>query len=198
MAYRPFLRTMAGYGETLFGRVLLVLMFLWLVATMVRVAMGRGRPVDLVALTFALALLFTSTSSRARSSPTPTASCTATSGQPGRWPIWSSTGARLTQRLMQRWRSRHAPAAGLQPSFGLAAAAVLIGTAPIAWAGLQESRAHGGIPGWKTFNPDLRQTAFAREVNLATRPGDVLHFHASLPQPPSVSGWTGRSTTTGT
>ena len=63
-------------------------------------------------------------------------------------------------------------------------AALLVVTAPVAWAGLKESRAHGGIPGWKTFNPDLRQSVFARDVNRATHPEDVLFFHTSFANPP--------------
>ena len=62
--------------------------------------------------------------------------------------------------------------------------ALLVATMPVAWAGLIESRAHGGIPGWKTFNPDLRQTAFASQVNRATRPGDILYFHSTFAYPP--------------
>ena len=61
---------------------------------------------------------------------------------------------------------------------------VIAATAKVSRGALFESRAHGGIPGWKTFDPDLRQTAFASAVERATHPGDVLYFHRGFPGPP--------------
>ncbi|MEP6654025.1 MAG: glycosyltransferase family 39 protein [Myxococcales bacterium] len=186
VGYRPFVRSMAMYGETLFGRVLLVVMFLWLTLTTVRVVHGRGRPVDLVGLTFAFALI---AYVHVFKNAVITHAYRQLYGN-----VWAALAAadlvarfgRLAQALAAtRTWPRPITARRLGLGVGLAgAASVLLATAPLAWAGLHESRAHGGIPGWKVFNPDLRQSVFAREVNRVTRPGDVVYFHFTFPSPP--------------
>ncbi|MBC8133233.1 MAG: glycosyltransferase family 39 protein [Deltaproteobacteria bacterium] len=192
VGYRPFLRDMQAYGDTLFGRVLVVAMFVWLIATLARVVMRRGRPVDLVGLTFAFALI---AYVHVFKSAVLTHAYRQLYGN-----VWAALAVadlaarcgRMATWLATRRNSRQRGAGAPWPRAGhigsavaiVVGAGILIVTAPIAWAGLKESRAHGGIPGWKTFNPDLRQTAFARQVNVATRPGDVLYIHPTFANPP--------------
>ena len=186
VGYRPFLRAMAMYGETLFGRMLLVAMFLWLALTMVRVARGRGRSVDLVGLTFAFALI---AYVHVFKNAVMTHAYRQLYGN-----VWAALAAAdLVARSggwHRRWR-RRARGRGRSPRAGWALVLGWLVPAacywpPLRWRGqgLHESRAHGGIPGWKVFNPDLRQSVFAREVNRVTRPGDVVYFHFTFPSPP--------------
>jgi hypothetical protein len=64
------------------------------------------------------------------------------------------------------------------------AAILFVPTARLARAGMLESRAHGGIPGWTVFNPELDKAVLARHVHDVTRPGDTVYFHGSYPYPP--------------
>jgi hypothetical protein len=186
VAYSHFLRGMGEYGDTLYGRPLLAVMFIWLVWTIVRVARKRGRPVDLVGLTFAFALI---TYVHVFKVAVLTHAYRQLYGN-----VWaalavadlaSQLGAWARSFMVRRVRQTGVAAGrvGLAVSAFLALGA-LAAIAPTAWAGLTESRAHGGIPGWKTFNPDLRQSVFAREVNRSTRPGDIIFFHGSFANPP--------------
>ena len=73
---------------------------------------------------------------------------------------------------------RRGPEAGRL--LGAALAAVLIlATLPTAWRGLLESRAHGGIPNWKTMDPNLPRAVVARELRDRSRLGDRLYLHGS-------------------
>lgn len=196
VSYEHFVKTMAQYGETLFGRVILAAMFLWLLVTIVRIALGQGRAVDLVGLTFAFALLVyihvfkVAVVTHAYRQLYGCVWATVAVADLTR--LAGKLTERLVQRLVERRRSHLASGGGVAAARAgqwmalLMAGGVLLATAPTAWAGLMESRAHGGIPGWKTFNPDLRQTAFAREVNRLTRPGDVLHFQPAFAYPPPI------------
>lgn len=60
-------------------------------------------------------------------------------------------------------------------------AALVLTTLPTAWHGLLESRAHGGIPNWKTMDPNLPRVVLARELRDRSRLGDWLYLHASFP-----------------
>jgi len=59
-------------------------------------------------------------------------------------------------------------------------AALVLTTLPIAWRGLLESRAHGGIPNWKTMDPNLPRAVVARELRDRSRLGDRLYLHGSF------------------
>ena len=182
VTYAGFVEVMRRYGETLFGKALLIVMALWLALTLGRALAGRGRSVDLVGVTFALALI-------AYVHVFKVAVITHAYRQ-----LYGNVWAAMAvadlgaeaQALAARWlsRRRRTPPGAGWPAAALLVAALLAKTAPIAWAGLIESRAHGGIPGWKIFNPDLRQTAFASELGRRTRPGDVVYFHPSFASPP--------------
>ena len=73
-----------------------------------------------------------------------------------------------------------------RPTAGRAGAAALfafvaVATVPVSWRGLLESRAHGGIPNWKTMDPNLPRTVLARVLRDRSRLGDRLYLHASFP-----------------
>ena len=191
ISYGAFARAMRDYADTLFGRPLEVVMVGWLVVVAVRWVLGDGRSLDLVGLTFAFALI---TYWHVFKTAVVTHAYRQLYGN-----VWATLAvADLVaegRRWGRRWRAGRAPpsVAGLSRrlsrgwlvGLGVVASVVLL-TMPVSWAGLLESRLHGGVPRWKTFNPDLRQTAFAIEVERITRPGDVLYFHSSFTLPPPV------------
>ncbi|MES1164466.1 MAG: glycosyltransferase family 39 protein [Verrucomicrobiota bacterium] len=185
VSYSQFLKVMTEYGQTMFGRALLVVMVLWCVLTVARVVRGRGRAVDLVGLTFAIALIVYVHVFKVA---VITHAYRLLYGNV--WAAWAAAdltarAGRFTEKLLASRLRRHAAAISINRAVaGLTALVIIAVTAPVAWAGLIESRLHGGIPGWKTFNPDLRQTAFSQEVNRLTRPGDVLYFHPTYANPP--------------
>jgi hypothetical protein len=195
IGYRAFATTMRDYADILFGHALEFVMIAWLLWVVVRRVRGRGRNLDLVGLTFAFALL---TYWHVFKTAVVTHAYRHLYGN-----VWAAMAVadlvaearRWGKRLGGGWRAR----AGLRSDqagstcvdrrlglgLGLAALlAVALLTAPVSWAGLLESRLHGGVPNWKVFNPDLRQTAFAMEVERTTTPEDVLWFHGSFTLPP--------------
>jgi Dolichyl-phosphate-mannose-protein mannosyltransferase len=203
IAYRSFATTMRDYADVLFGHALEVVMVAWLLWVVVRRVRGRGRNLDLVGLTFAFALLVywhvfktavvTHAYRQLYGNVWAAVAVADLVAEAHRW------GRRLGRAWRARTRHRWVQAGsirvdmrpglvrGLGPGLrlGLAALlAVVLLTAPVSWAGLLESRLHGGVPKWKAFNPDLRQTAFAMEVERTTTPEDVLWFHASFTLPP--------------
>ena len=197
VTYDAFVLVMRQYGATLFGRVLMTVMVVWLVLTLVRLLRGQGKAIDLVGLTFAFALV-----TYVHVFKVAVITHAYRQLYANVWAAWAvadlAVRAQKTTTALLLRRSRHAAGAASAASAARAAraasvgclvavvgvTAVMLATVPVAWAGLIESRAHGGIPGWKTFNPDLRQTAFASEVNRATRPGDTIYFHHSFANPP--------------
>lgn len=193
VTYDAFVLTMRQYGATLFGRVLMTVMVAWLVLTLVRLVRGQGRAIDLVGLTFAFALV-----TYVHVFKVAVITHAYRQLYANVWAAWAvadlAVRAQKTTTALLLRRSRHAASVASTASAAAARAgwlvalvgvvAVMVATMPVAWAGLIESRAHGGVPGWKTFNPDLRQTAFASEVNRATRPGDTIYFHHSFANPP--------------
>ena len=182
---RTFLHRMADYGDTLYGRVLMVVTFLWIVWLLVRLIRGRAQARDLIGATFAFALTAYAITFRE-------AIVTHAYRQ-----LYGNVATTLaaTELLHQAVKlvREQAAARGLAPRASLLAAifaatfgalAVLVPTARVARAGQLESRAHGGIPGWGTFNPELDKAVLARHVHDITRPGDVLYFHSSYAAPP--------------
>jgi len=84
------------------------------------------------------------------------------------------TGAALVT-LAETWRGpRAARLLGAVLSVALVST-----TLPTAWRGLLESRAHGGIPNWKTMDPNLPRAVLARELRDRSRLGDRLYLHGS-------------------
>lgn len=73
------------------------------------------------------------------------------------------------------------PKRRLPVAFGLVALIPIALLLPVSWQGLLESRAHQGIPDWKTFDPFIERSAFAREVQRHTQPGDHLYIHRLFP-----------------
>jgi Dolichyl-phosphate-mannose-protein mannosyltransferase len=182
IAYAVFARGMRDYAETLFGAPLMVAMVAWLVLVVVRRARGGGSNLDLIGLTFAFSLI---TYWHVFKTAVVTHAYRQLYGNV--WATWAVADLVAEGRLWgQRWFSRRPPQrtwSGTLAAAGVLAAAAVL-TAPVSWAGLLESRLHGGVPLWKTFNPDLRQTAFAIEVERTTSPADVLYFHSSFAYPP--------------
>jgi|GEM_PF-2092935 len=179
--YQTFLHRMAEYGDTLYGRVLMVLTALWLVGLVVRLGLGRARPRDLIGATFAFALIAYALTFREAivthayrqlyGNVAATLAATETLHQ-----VVAFLGQRAALGRLPRPTSLVAAVVG--------ALVVLLPTARVARSGQLESRAHGGIPGWGAFNPELDKAVLARHVHDITRPGDVLYFHASYVAPP--------------
>lgn len=63
---------------------------------------------------------------------------------------------------------------------GALSALLVLVTLPTAWRGLIESRAHGGIPNWRTMDPNLPRAVVARELRDRSRLGDRVYLHASF------------------
>lgn len=191
VGYRSFLEGMGRYGEILFGKVLLVAMFAWLLWALVRAARGRGRSVDLVGVAFAGSVLIYMhvfkiaiiTHAYRQLYGNVWAAFAVASVVAAASRLAVALGGPRQAEPPNRQQARRTTA--LATAAGLGCALVLLGaTVPVAWAGLKESRLHGGVPNWKTFNPDLRQTAFANQVLQRTRPSDVIYFHPSFAHPP--------------
>ncbi len=182
ITYQAFSSRMREYADTLFGRALLVAMLLWLLLVTVRFLRGRGRALDLVGITFAFALI---TYMHVFKNAVVTHAYRQLYGNV--WAAMAVAGLVVAARdIVDRFsasRSSTPSRAGTVVALGVlvVTTALTVGTS---WAGLLESRFHGGVPGWKKFDPDMRQTAFAIEVQRTTRPGDVLHFHSSFAWPP--------------
>jgi len=86
--------------------------------------------------------------------------------------------AEVLSTLVAFASDRRGPGAARLVGGGLAVVLVL-GTLPTAWRGLLESRAHGGIPNWKTMDPNLPRAVVARELRDRSRLGDRLYLHGS-------------------
>lgn len=183
IAYSAFRTRMVEYADTLFGPALLVVMGAWLVLAVARFARGRGRSVDLVGFTFAGALIVYM---HVFKNAVVTHAYRQLYGN-----VWAAMavgglvaevrplGGRLLAAARFGGERLRGSLAALTVAF-----AVLGLTAPVSWAGLIESRMHGGVPGWSTFNPDLRQTALAMRVAAVTTPADELYLHSSFAWPP--------------
>lgn len=194
--YRAFVDRMGEYGTTLFGRALLLAMAVWLLLALARLVSGRGRAVDMVGFTFAFALL---TYTHVFENAVVTHAYRQLYGN-----VWAAMAVGdlvlVARSLGRRLRaSRESVQDSVQDSVivrrGIVAAMALlvlvtVTTLPTSWAGLMESRLHGGVPGWKVFNPDMRQTAFAIEVEHMTSPKDALYFYPSFTwTPPHRMDW---------
>jgi len=83
---------------------------------------------------------------------------------------------RLTRLVRARAGEGAALLAGALVTCGLIAF-----TLPTSWQGLLDSRAHSGIPGWKTLDPSLPRAWLARTLSAETTPTDVLYLHPSIP-----------------
>jgi len=197
MVRYPFFATaMANYAEVLFGPALELVMIGWLLVVVVNFAKGWGWPwgwrwrwrrprvrtVELVGFTFAFTLIVYM---HVFKSAVMTHAYRQLYGN-----VWAALAAAALVGAGQRWgrrlfrrRPRGMVPAGLGAGLGILVLISVL-TLPTSWAGLLESRLHGGVPLWKTFNPDLRQTAFAARLEALTRPGDVLYFHTSFAWPP--------------
>lgn len=80
-------------------------------------------------------------------------------------------------RLLRVRAGRTATAAAAS----LVTAGLIAATLPTSWQGAIESRAHSGIPGWKTLEPSLPRAWLARSLTAETAPGDLLYLHPSIP-----------------
>ena len=179
--YGTFVRRMDAYGTTLYGRVLIVSVAIWALMLLVRLVRGRARPRDLVGATFAFALVSYAHIFK---------DAIVTHAYRQLYGNVVATVAATELFDVVVTLARRARAIGLVPKVGATAAALagalalLLPTAALARAGLIESRAHGGIPGWTSFNPELDKAVLARRVHDITRPGDVVYFHPTYPYPP--------------
>jgi hypothetical protein len=175
MLYGPFLETMLAYCKTLLGLPLLAAIALGLALCLVRLFLGRFRSRDLAFMSLLLAtaiylhlfkvavvthayrLLFTGTLAALALAD-----------------IYQTAG---------RWLRRlPGPAGSLAGRLvpGLAVGVVLVATLPTTWNGLHESRDHGGIPGWRVFDPNLPRALFARTLRERSRLGDRIYLHPSF------------------
>lgn len=179
--YRTFVARMGEYGDTLYGRVLIVVTAVWAVIVVARVATKRARARDLIGGTFLFALLVYAHTLRE-------AIVTHAYRQ-----LYGNVAATLAATdlldtfvalLAARVAVASRPRALARAAAVVGAAILLVPTARVARAGMLESRAHGGIPGWTVFNPELDKAVLARHVHEVTIPGDTIYFHASYPYPP--------------
>lgn len=179
--YGAFARRMGEYGGTLYGWVLIVVTAAWVGLTLARLATGRARPRDLIGGTFLFALVVYAHTFH-------DAIITHAYRQ-----LYGNVAATLAAtEVVDTFVALVAArvAAGARPRALVRAAAVvgavilLVPTARLARAGMLESRAHGGIPGWTVFNPELDKAVLARHVHEVTHPGDTIYFHASYSYPP--------------
>lgn len=72
-------------------------------------------------------------------------------------------------------------AAPVRSAAVIVATALVVLTLPQSWRGLLESRAHGGIPNWKTMDPNLPRSLLARVLRDRSRLGDRVYLHSSFP-----------------
>ena len=172
LSHTSFLTTMSAYCRTLIGRPLLAAIGVSLIAHLLRLVRRRSRPRDLVFLcmlaatlgyfelfrvavvTHAYRLLFGGTIAALAVAD-----------------LWETTAALLAH--LGRRRASMAAA--------VLVAAILAGTLPTTWGGLIESRAHGGIPEWRVFDPRLPRSMFARTLTRRSRLGDRILLHPSFP-----------------
>ena len=182
IAYHAFVSRMAEYAQTLFGYILLVAMVGWLGLVIFRMVTGRWRSVDLVGLIFAFTLIVYM---HVFKLAVVTHAYRQLYGNV--WAAMACAGLVAVARAGALRVIAFRPAWPRLIPFAspLVVLAVLAGL-PVktSWAGLMESRLHGGIPGWTTFNPDLRQTAFARELEQRTDTSTELYFHFNFQNPP--------------
>jgi hypothetical protein len=188
ISYRAFIDRMEEYAITLYGRVLMVAMVLWLCLALGRLISRRGRAADLVGLTFAFALI---SYMHVFKTAVVTHAYRQLYGN-----VWAalSVGDLVMQGgtlLRRKWPLRAGTSEGLGMAASLAVLALVTATTlPTSWAGLMESRLHGGVPGWKVFDPDLRQTAFASAIEGMTTQQDVLYYYPSFTwTPPHRMDW---------
>jgi len=100
---------------------------------------------------------------------------------------WLHAGlSRLVRAQLAAWRSTSS-GTSWRPTWVpgattvLATLALMGATAPSSWQGAGESRAHGGIPGWKTLDPSLPRPWLMRTLSVETGPEDVIYLHPSIP-----------------
>jgi len=172
MPLGSFLSVMAIYGRDLFGYPLLTACAVGFVLAMVRLARGAGgvRALALVSLVTVMALhlavfrieVVTHAYRLVYFSPAMVLGCV-------------ETVASLAAFVEARRGSTTGRAAAIA-----LALAVALGTLPTAWRGLRESRAHGGIPNWRTMDPNLPRAVMARQLRERSRLGDRLYLHPSF------------------
>jgi hypothetical protein len=188
VAWSPFVSRMGEYGRTLYGSVIMVVVAIWFVALAVRLIRRRARPRDLVAASFAFALVHHGLTFREE---VVTHAYRLIFGNV----VATLAAVDLLHVLVKlvaarlvgpggdgaRDRRREVPLRAVAVGGALL---VLLPTAHLARAGQLESRAHGGIPGWTTFNAELDKAVLAKRAHDLTRPGDIIYFHATYPYPP--------------
>jgi dolichyl-phosphate-mannose-protein mannosyltransferase len=179
--FGAFVRRMGEYGGTLYGSVLIVATAAWAVLTLARLATGRARARDLIGGTFLFALVVYAQTFH-------DAIVTHAYRQ-----LYGNVAATLAATelvdtfvalVAARVAAQARPRVIVRAAAVVAAAILFVPTARLARAGMLESRAHGGIPGWTVFNPELDKAVLARHVHDVTRPGDTVYFHGSYPYPP--------------
>jgi hypothetical protein len=183
ITYAAFQARMREYADTLFGRALLAVMLGWLLLVIVRFLRGRGRSVDLVGFTFAFTVVVYM---HVFKNAVVTHAYRQLYGNV--WAAMAVAGLVVEVRWLASWFFARLPLSTRSARATVAALVALVATlgftAPVSWAGLVESRLHGGVPGWLTFNPDLRQTALAMHIEHTTTPADKLYLHPSFAWPP--------------
>lgn len=190
-AYPLFVDVMKRYADSLYGDALLVVMAGWIVMKAVRLLRLRARSVDVVPMVFAFAVI---TYMHFFQNAVITHGYRQLYGN-----VWAALAVadlvdgarRLALRLFRRRIRR---VGGGRPVTRVFAAAVLIPvvvlTSKVSWSGLLESRLHGGVPGWASLNPDLRQTGFAIKLLRTTTRRDEIYFHPTHPWvPPHRMDW---------
>jgi len=189
VAWSPFISRMNEYGQTLYGAVIMAVVAAWVVALAVRLIRRRARARDLIAASFAFALVHHGLTFREE---VVTHAYRLIFGNV----VATLAAADLLHVLVKlvaarlvgsptgdgaRDRRRELPLRAVAVGGALL---VLLPTAQLARAGQLESRAHGGIPGWTTFNAELDKSVLAKRAHDLTRPGDIIYFHGTYPYPP--------------
>lgn len=172
--YQRYLRI---YCESYFGWPLLVATPLWLLGATVRAVTGRGRGRDLVGVSFLFAVTFYAYLFK---------DAVLTHGYRLLYgnvvAVIAALGVADDAAAIVRWLvARTERSWTTQWVFGASVCAIVVATLPRTWAGLIESRAHQGIPGWASLNPFIERTAFVRVVQTTTNKTDKLFLHPAFP-----------------
>lgn len=161
------------YAQSYFGMPLFGITAAWLALFFTKLLRGKTKPLDLMGVGFVAGLAFyvywfkdgvMTHGYRLMYGAVPAA--------------WATIdiSLQLADRV-KRWIANSRP----DIIFALACLLIIGLTLPYSWTGLIESRAHQGIPDWKTFNPYIERSAFAKSLQTASKPEDKLYIHRLFP-----------------
>ncbi len=161
------------YAQSYFGMPLIGTTSAWLVWFIIKLLRRKTKPMDLIGFGFIAGLAFyvywfkdgvMTHGYRMMYGAIPAA--------------WAAIDISLQiADALKRWIAKSRPERIYAPACLLITGLTL----PYSWTGLIESRAHQGIPDWKTFNPYIERSTFAKALQAASKPEDKLYIHRLFP-----------------